>query len=172
MNKPTPAEDAPVAGYGDKAAEMLVARFVWERMDRFEPWLHAQGFKSSFFQRWIDNQRFSVHQEMQFFRESVPTYPATLRPPSAPPATDEKASYDQPYDPERFGPVLDCPAVVQLVALFLDAGTNLDDFSAWLRDRRIDPEDALLWLIRTLRRLGAVSAALGDWGLEPPQAKR
>ena len=171
MNNP-PTQDAPIAGYGDKAAKMLVARLVWERMDRFEPWLHEQGFKSSFFQRWIDSQRFRVHREMQLFRESVPMYAATLRAPVAPPAADEKINYDQPYDRERFGPILDHPAVVQLVALFLDAGTNLDDFSAWFRDRRIDPEDALLWLIRTLRRLGAVSAALGDWGLEPPQAKR
>jgi hypothetical protein len=46
-----------IAGYGDEGAEMLAARFISERMDRFEPWLHARGFKSSFFLRWIETQR-------------------------------------------------------------------------------------------------------------------
>jgi hypothetical protein len=53
-----PAAKAPlVTGYGDEGAEMLAARFISERMDRFEPWLHARGVKSSFFQCWIETQQ-------------------------------------------------------------------------------------------------------------------
>lgn len=52
----------PIAGYGDTGAEMLAARFIAERMDRFEPWLLAQGLKSSFFQSWIEGQKWRAQQ--------------------------------------------------------------------------------------------------------------
>jgi hypothetical protein len=55
-------ETTLIAGYGDEGAEMLAARFISERMDRFEPWLHARGVKSSFFRRWVDGQQWRAQQ--------------------------------------------------------------------------------------------------------------
>jgi hypothetical protein len=45
--------DARLTGYGDEGAELLVARFIAEHWERFEPKLWAMKVNPHIFQRWL-----------------------------------------------------------------------------------------------------------------------
>jgi hypothetical protein len=66
-------DDTPlVTGYGDEGAEMLAARFIAERMDRFEPWLHARGEDSDSHQLALFRCRLpSVRSIVQFIEVAL-----------------------------------------------------------------------------------------------------